>query len=196
MFKKAMLGVVTASALALGAPPALAHDATFDCDFNAVQQEDATGQNFEGVARGWVVHSDGGTVTIRCFVKVNGTETSSTPTGTGEGAATTAGRVTYAAGDTDVVELCATATWPGGSRTVCFPTSRLQVPPQEVIDLLIDIIDIIDGVIIEYVDPVLCDQLDNHPGVYGPIEIKPDGDVYINGEFFWDCKPYASPPPA
>lgn len=28
------------------------------------------------------------------------------------------------------------------------------------------------------------------PGVPGALDVRPDGDVYVGGEFFWDCPPY------
>ena len=29
------------------------------------------------------------------------------------------------------------------------------------------------------------------PGVPGVVDVTPEGDVYVAGEFFWDCPPYA-----
>ena len=42
----------------------------------------------------------------------------------------------------------------------------------------------------EHVDPPLCALLVQHAGVHGPVEIKPDGDVYVADGFVWDCPPY------
>lgn len=42
------------------------------------------------------------------------------------------------------------------------------------------------------VDPAVCAALVPHaPGTY-PVEIRPDGDVYVAGEWTWDCPPYGS----
>src|SRR5688500_11155395 len=78
VLKKIITAALAAGALALNAPVALADAPVYDCNFNSVQQADATGQNYEGAAWGWAVHPDGGNVTIRCYVTVNGTEVSST----------------------------------------------------------------------------------------------------------------------
>ncbi len=53
------------SALAFGAPIAVAGDPAFDCTFESIQQEDATGQNYEVLGWGYVAHA-GGPVSIAC----------------------------------------------------------------------------------------------------------------------------------
>ena len=191
MLKKIMMASLAVGALAFNAPGALADDPPeFGCNFRSVHQEDATGQNFEGAAWGYVVHAEGGNVSIRCEIRVNGSPASTTPTGTGtDGAATTSGRVTFQAGDTDIVTLVAYYTTEHGSGSRVYPTAVTQVPPQEVIDLIND-------VVIEYVDPALCDILKLLAGTYGPVFINEQGDVYVNGAPEWDCPPYDIWPPA
>lgn len=212
LLKKLMMAGLAAGALALNAPAAVADAPTFDCNFNSLHQEDATGQNYEGVAWGYVHHAGGGPVSIRCYITVNGTPASSTPTGTGDTAATTAGRVTFAAGETDNVLLWAEVTTVHGTINQPYPTSTTQIPPQEVIDLLIDIATLIDeqlapvwdeinNLVIQHIDPALCDLLKMFPGTYGTppgpvITINAQGDVFIDGEPFWDCPPYDLFPPA
>lgn len=158
MLKKLMLASLAAGALALNAPAALADNPTYDCNFNAVQQDDATGQNFEGTAYGYAYHTSGGTVTIRCYLTVNGTEVSSTPTGSGDPAAFTQGRVTFQAGDTDVVLLWAEVTAHGTTTRTSYPTSTSQLPPQEVIDVIDDIFGIIADVT-KPADVIICGGL-------------------------------------
>ena len=46
--------------------------------------------------------------------------------------------------------------------------------PQEVIDVIGD----------------ECPVLASLAGTYGPVTINGEGDVYIDGEPFWDCPPY------
>jgi hypothetical protein len=42
-----------------------------------------------------------------------------------------------------------------------------------------------------WADPVICGYFQAlYPGLPPVVEIRPDGDVYLNGEFFWDCPPY------
>ena len=117
-------------------------DTYYDCGFNTVAQEDATGgqDTFTGAAYGYVVST--GAVSIRCFVEVDGSEVASTGTGTGTGTATTAGPVTYTASDTQTVELC--AEWTGvTSGRECFETTTTQIPPQVLIDLINDLLDLV-----------------------------------------------------
>jgi hypothetical protein len=40
------------------------------------------------------------------------------------------------------------------------------------------------------VDPILCPVLASLRGVYGPVTIDPEGDVWVAGEKVWDCPPY------
>ena len=41
------------------------------------------------------------------------------------------------------------------------------------------------------VDPAVCEVFRELPDYPGVIESADDGDLYVNGEFFWDCPPYA-----
>jgi len=55
--------------------------------------------------------------------------------------------------------------------------------------------DVVNGYLALHVDPVVCPVLAAHPGDYGPIAIKSDGDVYPNvfgysGAPLYDCPPY------
>jgi hypothetical protein len=187
LFKKIALASVALSALAFNAPAAMADEPVFDCNFRSVQQDDATGQNFEGAVVGYVVHT--GAVTIKCQITVNGSVVFETETGSGTGAATVSARITFAASDTDSVNLVAVATTEHGEHTKTHETTLTQVPPQAVIDLL-------DMIVIDYVDPALCEVLKSlAPGV-GPVVINAQGDVYVNGEPQWDCPPYDIWPPA
>ena len=136
MLKKILTAALAASALAFTAPVALADAPVYDCNFNSVQQEDATGQNYEGAAWGYVTHAEGGPVSVRAYITVNGSEVSSTPTGSGTGAAFTQGRVTFSAGDTDSVVLWCEVTTTHGTTRTPYTTTTSQIPPQEVLDLL------------------------------------------------------------
>ena len=198
MFKKILISSLALGTLALGAPAAQADDPQFACNFRAVQQQDATGQNFEGAAFGYVAHPGDGTATIRCFIAVNDSEVTSTPesTPTPAGVSATAGRLTYFAGETDVVTFHAEVCTSHGCFVHDYETVRQQIPPQEVIDLLISVIDTIDAILIgiekDVIDPIVCPILIGLEGDYAPlpIVINDQGDVFIAGEAFWDCPPY------
>lgn len=170
-------------------PPKPADCQINHCNYRAIQQEDATGQNFEGVAWGTAGDRNGGPVSVRCYTAVNGSEVSSTPTGSGIAFAATAGRLTYSAGETDVVTFHAEVCTTRGCFTDNYETERFQIPPQEVIDA-------INAIVIEHIDPALCSILDDLAGTYGPVVINEQGDIYVDGSPEWDCPPYDIWPPA
>ena len=198
LLKKIILAALALGAITVPAPSAMADEPTFGCGFRSVQQDDATGQNYEGVAYGYIAHAEGGEVSIRCAIEVSGSEVTSTPPGTGTAFASTAGRVTFAAADTEVVTMCAWVVVHGVARAkVCSETNRVQIPPQEVIDLINDVFRILnEQIFIPIVDPLICPRLAEREGTYGPVTIGPDGDVSIDGELWWDCMPYVIDPPA
>jgi hypothetical protein len=188
LFKKILISGLAVGALALGAPVAHADDPTFDCGFNSVQQADATGQNYEGAVYGYVIDTDATSVSIHCYVKVNGTAVPPGVSGSGTVAAHAEGRITFTAQDTDDVQLCGDATVTHGSTTAtfthCDESTHTQVPPQEVIDIL-------DALFIGTIDPLLCPILQGLAGDYaGVITIGADGDLTVAGELIEDCPPY------
>ena len=208
MFKKLLASSIVVGTVALGAPIAHAEHEQFDCGFNTIAQETATGgqDTFTGAAYGYVVGAPGEAVTVRCYVAVNGTEVGSTPTGSGTTAAGTAGQVTYTATDQDDVDLCIEySTASEGTVNTCFETTTTTFPPQAVTDLLISLAEQVDAVLaqvfdtlsdleVQFVDPVLCPIFVTLGGVIpdvpGVLEINGQGDVFLLGDPFWDCPPY------
>ena len=188
MFKKIMMTALAVSAIALNAPAAQALAVQGRCNFDTLAQETATGgqDTFTGAAEGFAVSDQAGAnISVICEVRVNGSPVASTPTLTSGQVSTTAGPVTYTAADTDNVELC--AVWTGTeSDEFCSETTTTQIPPQEVIDLINEILAL-TGLI----DPILCPILIGlAPGIPGVVDITATGDVYILGIWFWDCPPY------
>jgi hypothetical protein len=51
-----------------------------------------------------------------------------------------------------------------------------------------DVTEVLDS--LAAADAVVCPVLAALPGVPGVVEVRPDGDVYVLGELFWDCPPY------
>lgn len=184
MLKRSMAAVVAMTALGLGAPAATADQPTADCRFRVVQEETTTGQNWEGAAWGYVIHAGDTNATIRCKIRVNGIENSSSPRGSG----TTAGRVTFTASELDVVTICAEVTTNHGTYEQCFEVSRRQVPPQEVYDTADSLTD--------PSRPLLCSV--PPAGYYPPnIYVNEEGDMWRGGTKIRDCPPYQGqePPP-
>jgi hypothetical protein len=182
-----LLAGLAAAVLPLTAAPAVADHVDAQCRFETVKQATITGTRSAGVAYGFVV-ARGDTPAIRCAVFVDGVEMSSTPYGPAtHDVAATAGSVSYESDPAQYVQLCPVVTTVAhGERTYC-PYPRVpQLPPQEIVDL-------VNGVFETYsedVEPYLCNALaDLAPG-YPPVGIRPDGDLYVNGEFVYDCPPW------
>lgn len=86
-------------------------------------------------------HNPVDVVNLSCEVRVNGVFAASVPPGSGIGAATTQGPVTFFALDTDSVQICAlvdTLDAHGHPRSFadCGPVRRAPLPPQPVVDSL------------------------------------------------------------
>ena len=211
MRTKMVAAMVAAGTIALGAPTAGAsnHYAYLGgCDFRSVQQEDVTGQNYDGalVALAVLYSPDvaanpvAGTIT--CDIQVNGAIAASIEA-SGTAVLATAARVSYAASDSDVVRLCETVTYRGGSgTTACRDVANGAVPPQEVWDALDAAYEtgrqIVEALVKGVADPAVCPVLAGLSGEYGAVTVNPQGDVYVVGDPLWDCPPYdlvPAPPP-
>lgn len=175
----------------------LEHDVRAGCGFDSVQQDTATGQNYEGAAYGYAANTTGGPITVRCYITVNGVPAAagSTPVGAGAGVATTAGPISFEAATGADVEMC---TEVNGTTIECGDSTNTQIPPQEVIDLIVFITSIPDPLIC----PIIEDIADLGVEVPGVLEFgdpsDPTGDpadIYLAGDLFWDCPPYEPPTP-
>jgi hypothetical protein len=195
MLKKTLAAAVAGAALALPVPAAHADEPSYGCKLMLVAAEAATGRNYEGVATGYVAHSETGPVSIRCTVTVNGVEVASTPTGTGIAAAVTAGRISFPGpvDGTDTVFVVAEATTFHGTHTRVHETATARIAPQEVEDVVGDVVQFLaplrDVLLDVYVDPVLCPVLAMLQGSYGPLTIGPDGDVDLTAAPLYECPP-------
>lgn len=139
MLKKIVTASLTVGTLVTNAPVA---DATsvdvprFACDFTAMQHDVVTGQSYEGEAYGFVLHLGDPTARMRCYIRVNGVEASTTPIMAGVIAA----RLTFTAHDTDVVTFHADACVSHGPHDECFTkdyeTKLQKIPPQEITDFV------------------------------------------------------------
>jgi hypothetical protein len=96
------------------------------------------------------------------------------------------GSVTYYWDDT-------TGTWTTSASSTCGlaisgGTSDPVFDP--IFDLIDTILDLLTTVEKDVIDPAVCPVLATLAGSYGPITINAQGDIFINGEAFWDCPPY------
>jgi hypothetical protein len=76
-------------------------------------------------------------------------------------------------------------------------TGVVPQPVVDVLDLVIDLAVMVTGPFAGPVDAATCAALGGLAPGAGPVTIAPGGDVYLDGELFYDCVPYedGSPPP-
>lgn len=104
--------------LAVSTPDAGATHVRYDCGLHSIQQNDATGQNSEGVLTGFALGALNEAVSIRCYLRNGSTIIASSPTGSGTTVAATAGRISYT---TPPLELCSYVTHSHGAILSCIP---------------------------------------------------------------------------
>jgi hypothetical protein len=156
-----------ATALSLPAPPASASHEHVFCRMVGASPGVAMGQyTYESVLSGYVLGSPGEVVAVRCVVRVNGAVTGATDWATGTTAAVSAGRVSFVRTLTQQLHYCAQYTLASeGSREVCWDTQTLQVPPQELVDLMDELKD-------RAFDPAICAVLESLIGNYEFIVVQ------------------------
>jgi hypothetical protein len=205
--KRILVGAAVVGLVATAAPPALANAAGDSirggCFLATVNNAIVTGGHFFGVI-GDLSFTTGPNglptdATVTCFVRVNGVVAPGTTFSySGHGVQDGADEVPYTATDTDVVTVCQRVTY--GDLTTepesCTSVNSLQVPPQEVTDIL-------SGVEFQLLDPILCPifsqlyQLTGG-GVLGVLRIDWDGDLYaaqplgVGYVQVYDCPPYGN----
>ncbi|HVF06311.1 MAG TPA: hypothetical protein VNA20_15825 [Frankiaceae bacterium] len=156
------------------------------CRLFATQNDDATGQVFQGFVQGSTAVADVSTVSVRCRVTVNGVTVAATPKGTGAGASTTFAQVSFGADETDVVRLCSDVSDGHSSRTTCSAATFTSVPGQATADLVAALAAQLGPI----ADPIACALLSGLAGNYGAVVVNAQGDVFVNGEAVLDCPPY------
>ncbi len=193
------------SLLAVAAPIA-AHAASFDyrggCSNTSVTRELPGGQlggNNTTTLEVYlaIVPTDpagvpsGATVTASCELRINGWSDGTVlgPT-TGTGAAFAAGVVLYTPNETDIVELCTHVAVAAETIVRCAPVTSTLVVPQPVYDTLTVVFDLLNAVVFEPLDPVVCAVLAALAPGAGPLVIDSTGDAYLLDSIFWDCPPY------
>jgi hypothetical protein len=188
---KALLAAVLLAGSLLGTS-AHAAAVTADCGFDTIAQQDLTGgtDTFTGAAYGYAVSDQpGAAISVSCEVRVNGGTAASTPPGPSGQASVTVGQVTYVATEADTVTLC--AVWTGTeSGEACGPTVTQQIPPQETIDLVDSVVQVLSDASTA-INFLLCPILVSlSPGLPGFVDIDAEGDVSVAGISVWDCPPY------
>lgn len=193
MLKKILTTMLAVSALGVTAPVAQATaPIAFDCRAAVFADAYLTGDDhtFTGFAVGFVVSREPvENVSIRCYIAVDGGQISSTPPGSGLGAAATAGQVTYTAFDGQDVRVCADWTAGADSGTSCFAVN--VIPTAIGRDLLEATAAFVDEVLwILGVTPIICPILQAlTPGIPNIVDIDAEGDVTVLATKVIDCPP-------
>lgn len=169
------LAGTTLATLGYAVPPAFAVSYAGGCAYKA------TGVGGEGTMTGvvyaTVVLTDpvGAEATVRCEFRINGVPQPPGHVGSGAGVVAFAQQFTIVSpGMEDHFALCTTVTTGSGSATTCADGSSLQVPPDAVADLNAVVADVVDGVWVSLVDPLVCPVL-TAAGI---------------GDDVYDCPPY------
>ena len=124
--------------------------------------------------------------TFTCYIKVNGaSQPGAVVTASGTVVVVGGGVITYTSNSvTDFVELCQDVSYSNGaSSSECFEAETFEIPPP---------------IVWEIVDPLVCPIIGMAAGTYGGpppvpvIFINSQGDVWIDGEGFFDCPPYGN----
>jgi hypothetical protein len=207
--KKALLGSVAAAVMVLGLPMTSASADAGDsvhggCSFNTDSQQQVTqGQNNGAIEVTALMLTSANTpdagASVDCKIQVNGVDAPGTEI---DVAANAAGLVQGQAqisfddqNGTLPSALCEKDNWGDGDTSgwVCQGSTEIQIPPQQVIDLL-------NTLFITVIDPTICPvliQLHNAGvGIPGVLSIGPDGDVTVADPLglglnpVEDCPPY------
>jgi hypothetical protein len=110
--------------------------------------------------------------TVTCFIEVNGVEPPDIAViATGDGVQANSAQISYAAGTTDVVELCQDVQFADGFDTgvACSPAVNVVVVPDVTVPP-------VNRLFTDLIDPVVCSAL--------------GGDLGVPGVIYYDCPPY------
>jgi len=195
----------TGVALAPGAAAVGNNTTIGGCGYNADRVDAVTGTRYTGVVHeASVTHDPFGLpigATVSCKIEVNGVDAPGTTfsyLGYGEQAG--ADQLSFEAGDTDTVQMCQRTVYADNTDSGwnCPGAHNLILPPQEFVDTINFVTDVIDNVYFWDIDPRACPILAAHPGTYGPITVNADGDVYVADPLdlvlgpVEDCPPYGN----
>ena len=172
-----------AAALLLAPAPAHAADYQGGCGYDGVRRYDT----FTGVLYATVAAPRAAVTTVTCYVVVDWVEQPHTRLMAGGIGVTVGTRaIEFTATDVQDVELCEFVEFadePGVVHGQCGEGPSEPLPPQVVIDVLTPVFGTVDA--------TLCRVFAAQAGTYGDVlTIREHGDVYVDGELFWDCPPY------
>lgn len=193
----AALAIVTATAVPASAATDYDYDYVGECGFDAVDNAHAAdGEDvFHGVLYGYAVlyspsaPAEPVSATVTCTLSFqDGSSFAASSSGTTVVYATEP--IAFTADDPfDRAEFCQTVDFHDDGeppRTACFEYTTEQVPPQEVVDVVDDVLATVPGA-----RAALCAALRTAepfvPDVWNTVMVTDDGDLYLGRYRFWDC---------
>ena len=167
------------------------------CGFATLRDDSTASPTWRGEADVYVVATDAEfapaavPISVDCVIYVNGANPRTILSASGVGVAAAARTWSYEAEDTDVVTVCEVVTVGTDPATWdCGADPDPWFPPEPVVEVIEYVIDTFNET---FPEQEVCDLLAaTGPGVPGVVDVTPEGDVYVNGEFFWDCPPYGA----
>lgn len=201
--KKLLLAAVAAVLLAPVAPaqadpnPSL----TGGCGATSVSDggdDDQTTWQGEVSAYALATHSQAGVlaptkfIEVECYVRKNGSYQGTVLYARGMGVAAAASEYVYQADPNDVIEIC-TIIDRNNDNAWCDFVTTIPLVPEAVQQAVDDVVDPVEEIRQQWVDPATCPILAIGwgAGVPGLLDITWEGDVYVGGEFVYDCPPYS-----
>jgi hypothetical protein len=120
--------------------------------------------------------------------------------GSGTGVVAFAEPLQFTAQPWDVIEVCDQVDYTSDDTPTvfkCGEATTTQLIPQDVVDLVTLVLDLVNAVLYETVaaDATICPVFQSLAPGNELVVIAPDGDVSIGGEPYWDCPPYVGGPP-
>ena len=219
MKKLLLAGLAGATALTVAAP-AEAHPNWHwmgpGCGFLTISDGTETDQTkWDGEIHVMAVATDAAgnpdptaSITVECELRINGATpgtivfTCSTP---GTGVVSCAGQFSFNAHPDDIVTMCDIVTVNGERHKDCGNSTTIPIVPEVVQEILDEQVwPTVDPTIEEAVritDELICavtkalDETVVDQGNDSAFETRNDGDLYVNGEWIWDCPPYGSSGP-
>ena len=128
-------------------------------------------------------------ITIDCELRINGATPGAVVFSvSGTGTAGGAGLFSFNADPDDIVTMCENVTVGGEFHKDCADATTTPIVPEPVSALIDEAEYVVDGAAC----PVIAAQAGGLADQPPAFDIRDDGDIYVHGEWFWDCPPYDS----
>ena len=192
--------LVSLAGVAAAATPAQAHPTYHyrgGCGFFTVSDgTDSPQTKWDGEIQAVVVATDAVTgapapvrIDVDCELRINGATPGTVVfSASGTGVAANAGQFSFHADPDDIVTMCDNVTVGGEFHKECADATTTPVTPDTMPDPFEEV-----GYIIDQASCSTFASMSGGPADQPPaFDIRSDGDIYIAGEWFWDCPEYGT----